>query len=260
MPHSKRKRKSLSEYTKKSLFFRGISLFIFAFILTSVFGVLIYRWVNPNITMLMVIRHYESLFDGKNATIQKDWESIDNISPNMVLAAVAAEDSKFLTHWGFDFELIKEAMEHNKRSRKIKGASTISQQTAKNIFLWPKRSWVRKGFEAYFTVLMESMWSKKRIMEVYLNIVEFGQGAYGVEAAANKFYRKTAKQLNRYDAAMLTTVLPRPAVRNPSNPSSYMYSYQRRVLWGMSSIISVDFDSLNSDSKNQKKNGRSRKR
>ncbi len=253
MTFNKRKRKPISDYTNKSLFFKGFTLFVFAFIVTSVIGVLVYRWVNPNLTMLMVIRHYESLFEGKSVGITKDWESIDNISKNMVLAAVAAEDSKFLSHWGFDFDLIKQAVKYNKQNRRIKGASTISQQTAKNIFLWPKRSWVRKGFEAYFTVLMEGMWTKERIMEVYLNIVEFGQGVYGVEGASQTFYRIPAINLNRYEAAMLTTVLPRPSVRNPSNPSSYMYSYQRRVLWGMSTIISVDFDSFSSDDNKQKK-------
>jgi len=259
MPIAKHTHKSNTEYTKRSLFFKGFSLFVFAFILTSALGVFIYRWVNPNLTMLMVIRHYENLFDGKSNSIQKDWVSIDEISPNMTLAAVAAEDSKFLSHWGFDFDLIRQAIKHNQRSNRVKGASTISQQTAKNIFLWPKRSWVRKGFEAYFTVLMEGMWTKKRIMEVYLNIVEFGQGVYGVEEASQKFYKKSALRLNRYEAAMLTTVLPRPSVRNPSSPSSYMYRYQERVLWGMSTIISVDFDSLNNDEKTLKRNKQKRR-
>jgi monofunctional glycosyltransferase len=247
-----RKRKSISEYTKKSLFLRGLTLFALAFFFTSVIGVLIYRWVNPNITMLMVKRHYEFLFDGKDSGIQKDWVSIDNISPNMVLAAVAAEDSKFLTHWGFDFELIREAMKHNQNSRRIKGASTISQQTAKNIFLWPRRSWIRKGFEAYFTLLMEGMWSKERIMEVYLNIVEFGKGVYGVEEAAQKFYRKPASRLNRLETSMLTTVLPSPAKRNPSNPSRYMFSYQQRVLWSMSTIGSIDLISTDETKKHKR--------
>lgn len=248
--------KSISDYSNKSLVIKGLSLLIFSFILTSFLGVLIYRWVNPNLTMLMVIRHYELMFDGKSSSIQKDWESIENISPNMVLAAVSAEDSKFLTHWGFDFELIKLAMKHNERSKRVKGASTISQQTAKNIFLWPRRSWMRKGFEAYFTVIMETLWTKKRIMEAYLNIVEFGKGVYGVEEAAQKFYKKPAAKLNRSEAAMLTTVLPSPAKRSPANPSSYMYRYQERVLWGMSSIVTVDFDSDNSNSKKKNKSKR----
>ncbi len=248
-----RKQKPITEYTNKSLFFSGLGLFIFSFIITSIFGVLIYRWANPNITMLMVIRHYESLFDGKSSSIQKDWVSLDNISPTMVLAAISAEDNRFLSHWGFDFELIKEAIKHNQRSRRIKGASTISQQTAKNIFLWPRRSWVRKGFEAYFTLLMEGMWPKKRILEVYLNIVELGKGVYGVEEAAQKFYKKSASKLNRFEASMLTTVLPCPSKRNPSNPSGYMYRYQERVLGSMSSKGSVDFDSPNNESNNSKK-------
>lgn len=254
----KQTRKSATYYSTKSWTLKGLLMLAYAFVLTSYLGVFIYRWVNPNLTMLMVIRHYEFLFDGKSSSIQKDWESIDNISPNMVLAAVAAEDSKFLSHWGFDFELIREAMKHNQRSNRIKGASTISQQTAKNIFLWPRRSWVRKGFEAYFTVIMETLWTKKRIMEVYLNIVEFGKGVYGVEGAAQKFYRKPAERLNRLEAAMLTSVLPRPSVRNPSNPSSYMYRYQERVLWGMSSIVSVDLDSGNSNPDDSRRKNKSK--
>lgn len=257
MPFLKQNRKAVTYHSAKSWTLKGLLMLAYAFILTSILGVFIYRWVNPNLTMLMVIRHYEFLFDGKSSSIQKDWESIDNISPNMVLAAVAAEDSKFLSHWGFDFELIREAMKHNQRSTRIKGASTISQQTAKNIFLWPRRSWVRKGFEAYFTVIMETLWPKKRIMEVYLNIVEFGKGVYGVEEAAQKFYRKPAVRLNRLEAAMLTSVLPRPSVRNPANPSSYMYQYQARVLWGMSSIVSVDFDSDANSSKDLGKKNKS---
>lgn len=247
-------RKSAASYSNKSWIMKSLFMLVFAFLLTSVIGVFIYRWVNPNLTMLMVIRHYESFFDAKKSSnIQKDWVSIDDISSNMVLAAVAAEDSKFLTHWGFDFELIKQAMKHNERSKRIKGASTISQQTAKNIFLWPRRSWVRKGFEAYFTVIMEALWTKKRIMEVYLNIVELGKGIYGVEEAAQKFYRKPAENLNRLEAAMLTTVLPSPAKRSPANPSNYMIQYQRRVLWGMSTIVSVDFDAADSQNKNKYK-------
>lgn len=246
----KNNRKSPASHSTRSWFLKGLFMLGFAFIVTSVVGVYIYRWVNPNLTMLMVIRHYESFFDDKkSSSIQKDWVSIDNISSNMILAAVAAEDSKFLTHWGFDFELIKQAIKHNERSKRIKGASTISQQTAKNVFLWPRRSWVRKGFEAYFTVIMEAFWPKKRIMEVYLNIVEFGKGVYGVEEAAQKFYHKPAENLNRLEAAMLTTVLPSPAKRSPANPSSYMVQYQRRVLWGMSTIVLVDFDAGNSTKK-----------
>jgi len=255
---STQKRKPIIEFTTKTLLIRGLTIFILAFFITSILGVLIYRWINPNITMLMVIRHYETLFTKENSSIQKDWVKVDDVSKSMVLATVAAEDSKFLTHWGFDFELIKEAMKYNQKSQRVKGASTISQQTAKNIFLWPKRSWVRKGFEAYFTILMEGLWTKRRIMEVYLNIVEFGKGVYGVETAAKKFYKKNASQLNRYDAAMLTTVLPSPAKRNPSKPSRYMYSYQQRVLWNMSTIGSIDFDSPDAMNFQSKKNNRSK--
>jgi len=236
-----RKKKVINDFTPKTWFLRGILVFVSSVLITTTLSLLIYRWVNPNLTILMVSKHYKALKEGKNSKINKDWVNINLVSPNMVLAAVAAEDNNFLNHWGFDIKSIRKAMESNKKGRKLKGASTISQQTAKNMFLWPRRSWIRKGFEAYFTICMEALWSKKRIMEVYLNIAEFGSGVYGVEAAAQKYYKKPSQSLNKMQAAMLTTVLPNPTKRNPTKASAYMIRYQQRVLWNMNNIGSVEF-------------------
>jgi len=158
----------------------------------------------------------------------------------MILAAVAAEDNRFMVHRGFDWESIRQAWEYNRKGKKIRGASTISQQTAKNVFLWPERSWVRKGLEAYFTVLIEFFWTKERILEVYLNVAEMGKGIYGVEAAAREYYGKPASHLTRHEAAMIATTLPAPSKRNPARPSSYMKRYQRRILWNMNNLGEID--------------------
>ncbi len=249
----------ISDNTPKTWFLGGIILFIAAAFITSVLTIFIYRFVNPNITMLMLNKHYKALRDGKKSAINKDWVNLESVSPNMVLAAVAAEDNRFIEHWGFDFESIQKAMESNKKGRRLKGASTISQQTAKNLFLWPRRSWLRKGLEAYFTIGMEALWSKKRIMEVYLNIAEFGIGVYGVEAAAKMYFNKPSSLLNKYQAAILTTVLPNPTKRNPSHPSAYMLRYQQRVLWNMANIRTVDFDKSETEVAKKKSNTQRKK-
>lgn len=195
--------------------------------------------------MLMVIKRHETNEQGERQRIRKDWVSIDKISPHMVLAACAAEDGKFMLHNGFDWEAIQKAIKSNKRGKKLRGASTISQQTAKNVFLWPKRSWLRKGFETYFTFLIETCWSKKRIMEVYLNVAEFGRGIYGVEEAAQAYYKKPASKLNRNEAAMIATVLPLPSKRNPAKPSNYMVRYQHIILRNMYTLGKIDLDNAN---------------
>lgn len=217
-------------------------MLISAAFISSLLSVLIYRWVNPGLTLLMVNKHLESFKQGKESKIRKDWVKFEKISASMVLAAISAEDNQFMEHWGFDFKSIKSAMKSNKKGRRIKGASTITQQTAKNLCLWPKRSWIRKGFEVYFTLAIEVLWSKKRIIEVYLNIAEFGKGIYGVEIASQKYFKKPAISLNKYQSSMLSTVLPNPTKRNPVKPSSYMYRYQQRILRNMANNKSVDFN------------------
>ena len=222
-----------------------VRLFILSsltFLATTIILTILLSFINPNLTMLMVIKRHSINEQGGGKRIRKNWVSIENISPNAVLAVCAAEDGKFMEHNGFDWEAINKAMKNNKKGKKLRGASTISQQTAKNLFLWPKRSWVRKGLEAYFTFLIETFWSKKRIMEVYLNVAEFGKGIYGVEKASQIYYKKSAKQLTRHESAMLATVLPFPSKRNPAKPSSYMFRYQNTILRNMNGLGRIDLE------------------
>jgi len=166
---------------------------------------------------------------------------LKKISPHMIQAVVAAEDNRFLEHWGIDVEAIEKAVEHNKRYRRKRGASTITQQTAKNVFLWPARTYTRKAFEFYFTTMIELTWSKKRIMEVYLNVIETGDGIYGVEAAAQKYFHKPASKLTRGEAALIAATLPNPRKRNPAAPTSYMLKRQARILDLMNKLPPVKF-------------------
>jgi len=154
--------------------------------------------------------------------VQYQWVDRTRIAPAAALAAVAAEDQKFPDHWGFDFEAIDRALDHNEHSRRIRGGSTISQQTAKNLFLWSGRSYVRKGLEAGFTLLIEGLWPKQRILEVYLNVAQFGPGVYGVEAAARRYFGKPAAKLSRHEAALLAAVLPNPVRLRLDRPSAYV--------------------------------------
>jgi monofunctional biosynthetic peptidoglycan transglycosylase len=174
--------------------------------------------------------------------IEKKWVPLKEISPNLILAVIAAEDNNFTKHFGFDFEAIDKALEMNKRTKRIHGASSITQQTAKNLFLLPSRTYVRKLFEVYFTFLLEVFWNKKRIMEVYLNIVEMGNGIYGAEAASQKYYHKHASRLTRNEAAMLAVVLPNPLKRNPVRPNNYMNWYRGRILYLMKMIGAVELN------------------
>lgn len=178
--------------------------------------VLAYRFLPVPVTSLMVIR----LFEGEGFDHQ--WRSLRDISPKLADAVIAAEDAQFCTHHGFDVEAIEKALKHNRKGRKIKGGSTISQQTAKNAVLWPQRSWVRKGAEAYVTVLMEAIWPKRRIMEVYLNVIEWGPGVYGAEAAARHHFGHSAKTLSNREAARLAAVLPSPRKWNAGKPGPYV--------------------------------------
>jgi len=182
------------------------------FILGSVGLTAIYRMVPPPVTLTM-------LFDGNGIT--KDWTPLSRIDRNMVDAAIAGEDGKFCQHDGFDREAIEKAIEHNARGGRIRGGSTISQQTAKNVFLWQNGGYVRKGLEAWFTFLIENLWGKRRIMEVYLNVAETGIGTYGVEAGAQRYFRKSAARLSRAEAARIAAVLPLPKKRDAISPSGF---------------------------------------
>ncbi|MCW3102715.1 MAG: Biosynthetic peptidoglycan transglycosylase [Bacteroidetes bacterium] len=200
------------------------------FLTISIVSVIILRWVPIPVTPLMLIRCIEQKVDGKEMKLRKDWVSLDEISSNLQLAVVCSEDQNFLKHNGFDFQAIDKAMEYNEKHKKTRGASTISQQTAKNVFLWPGRSWIRKGFEVYFTFLIEVFWSKQRIMEAYLNVIEMGDGVYGAEAASQAFFKKSAKNLSSSEAATIAAVLPNPRKFNAGRPSAYV---QGRRSWIM---------------------------
>lgn len=202
---------------------------LIAFFGSTILAVVAYRFFPVYVTPLMFIRTAEQIKEHKTIRWHHTWVSLDKISPHMPVAVMASEDSQFLLHHGFDYEAIEEAAIRNKtRTRKL-GASTISQQTAKNVFLWPGRTWVRKGLEAYFTALIELMWSKQRIMEVYLNSIEMGDGIYGVSAVAEYHFDKEAADLTRSECALVAATLPNPRVYSSKSPSKYMLKRQRRI-------------------------------
>lgn len=195
----------------------------------SLFFVILYRFVPVPVTPLMVIRSTEQIFGSNEFRLKHQWVPIAKISKNLPLAVVCSEDQNFLNHSGFDLKAIERSVEAAKKgAKRVKGASTISQQTAKNVFLWPGRSWVRKGFEVYFTVLIELVWSKERIMEVYLNSIEMGNGIYGAEAAARFYWKTSAQNLSRTQAATIAAILPNPRKYSASSPGPYV---QGRVGW-----------------------------
>ncbi len=189
-------------------------------------------------TPLMAIRALQG--DASYET-QHDWESLVHISSDLQLAVICAEDQRFLSHKGFDYNAIKNAYESNRMGKKLRGGSTISQQTAKNVFLWPGRSWLRKGLETYFTFLIETLWSKERILEVYLNSIEMGNGVYGAEAAAQHWFNKEAKQLNKHEAAAIAAILPNPRKYKASPRTSYLESRKQWVLRQMYNFGTLDF-------------------
>ncbi|MEE1945578.1 monofunctional biosynthetic peptidoglycan transglycosylase [Pedobacter sp. KR3-3] len=211
------------------------------FFLFSVIWVLAYRFINPPITLLMVQRNMERKADGKPAKTEKKWVKFEDISDNMKRAAVSAEDQLFLKHMGFDINAIEKAYASNAKGKKVKGGSTISQQTAKNVFLWPGRSYVRKAFEAYFTLLIELLWSKERILEVYLNVIEMGDGIYGAEAASQAYYHKSCKNLSRSEAALIAACFPNPLRWTPAKPTGYIRHRQYLIMRNMRRLGPLDF-------------------
>lgn len=221
---------------------RFIAKAILWFLGLTVLWVIIYRWVPVPFTYLMLQRSIEQKLAGRPVVCQKDWEPLSSIDNELQLAVVCAEDQNFLWHHGFDLEAIEKAMKYNEKQKKrkrtkMRGASTISQQTAKNTFLFPQRSFIRKGLEVYFTALIELLWSKERILEVYLNVIEFGNGIYGAEAASQHFFKKPASRLTQAEAARLAAVLPAPLRYNAGSPSAYVARRQGFIqrqmnLWG----------------------------
>ena len=237
------KRKSPSP--KKQPLFKKIAIItgkvILWFVLVTVLWVLAYRFINPPITWLMVQRNSERKAEGKEGKIEKKWVKFEDISDNMKRAAVSAEDQLFLKHMGFDIKAIEKAYASNAKGKKIKGGSTIPQQTAKNVFLWPGRSYIRKGFEAYFTLLIEVLWSKERILEVYLNVIEMGDGIYGAEAAAQAYYGKSCTNLKRGEAALIAACFPNPRRWTPKKPTGYIRHKQYLIMRNMRRLGPLDF-------------------
>ncbi|POY38511.1 monofunctional biosynthetic peptidoglycan transglycosylase [Solitalea longa] len=224
--------------------FRFIGKATLWFFAITILWVIVYRFVPIPITFLQTQRCFEQRADGKEMKLEKDWVSFDKISPNLKRAVIASEDQLFMEHMGFDWDAMRKAWVYNdkKKGKKIKGGSTISQQVAKNVFLWSGRSYIRKGFEAYFTFLIEVFWSKKRIMEVYLNVIEMGDGIYGAEAAANAYYKKPALDLSKREAASIAAILPSPLKWSPTKPSPQVKKKIKRIMRFMRILGPVDFE------------------
>lgn len=209
---------------------RAKKVLLVLFIAHFVYLILL-RWVNPPITMTMISSWFSLI--GTDKKFHKTWADYDEISQHSKLAVLASEDQLFPDHNGFDFKSIEKAMKHNQKSKKIRGASTISQQVAKNVFLWQGRSWIRKGLEVYFTFMIEKLWGKERILEMYLNVAQTGDGIFGVEAAARQYYSKSAASLNREQAAMIAACLPNPVKYTVNPPARITTWRQRRILTQM---------------------------
>jgi len=219
-----------------------------AFFVLSIASVIVFRWIPVPITPLMVIRNIEQLGDGKGLMMEHDWVALEEISPKLQLAVVCSEDQNYLKHFGVDWGAIQKAMKENEKGKRVRGGSTITQQTAKNVFLWQGRSYLRKGLELWFTLLIEVFWSKERIMEVYLNSIEMGNGIYGAEAASQHWFHKSAKKLTKDEAAAIAAILPNP-IRYKANPAS-SYISQRKAwikqqmnFWGNT----LDYDKYKDD-------------
>lgn len=209
------------------------------FFAITIVWVLLYKFINPPITFLMVERGFERKADDKDWKINKKWKNFDELSTNLKKATIAGEDATFMSHHGFDFKAMEKAYSKNQKGKKIRGGSTISQQTAKNVFLWPGRSYIRKGFEVYFTFLIETLWSKKRILEVYLNVIEMGDGIYGAETASQTYFNKSANELTKAQSALIVAVLPNPIKWSPAKPTAYIYHKQYLILRNIKNLESL---------------------
>ena len=229
---------------------------IVCFVVLSVLSVILFRWVPIPVTPLMLIRCVEQKTDGKKMHLEHDWEPFENITPKLQLAVVCSEDQNYLKHFGFDWGAIQKAMKENEQGKNMRGASTITQQTAKNVFLWPGRSYIRKAFEVWFTLLIEIFWSKERIMEVYLNSIEMGDGVYGAEAAAQHWFSKKASKLTKDEAAAIAAILPNPLKYKANPASNYIakrkeWIKQQMNYWGNK----LDYDKYKDDDEPSKPAG-----
>ena len=232
----------LSERSKILLgkIFHTLFIIIMLFFALSFFQVILLKWINPFTSSVMIQRQIEKVFSG-GGFIHYSWVDYDNISKQVALAVVASEDQNFPYHIGFDFEQIDKAIKENKRRRHLRGASTITQQLAKNLFLWEGQSFIRKGIEAYYTVLLEYFWSKERILEVYLNIAEMGKDVFGVGAASIIFFNKLPIRLTKSEGALIAAVLPNPKRYSIKYPSGYVRSRQQWVMKQMDSLGGVSY-------------------
>lgn len=213
-----------------------IRIVIVTFFVSTILAVVAYKFLPVYVTPLMIIRCVEQIADGHSPRVEHKWVSLEEMSASMPVAVMGSEDARFLLHHGFDFKQIEHAARQNAAGGKKVGASTITQQTAKNVFLWPGRTWVRKGFEAYFTALIELLWSKQRIMEVYLNSIETGDGIYGVEAVARLHFGKSAKELTRAECALIAATLPNPRKYSSLKPSKYIIGRKHKIETNMKYI------------------------
>ena len=209
---------------------RWVVVLALLFVAITTLQVLALRFVDPPFSAFMAARQFEAAGERDwGFRVAYDWRDLDEMAPHLPVALVAAEDQNFATHHGFDFKAIAKARKHNARGRKTRGASTISQQLAKNLFLWSGRSWVRKGVEAWYTLLIETLWPKRRILEVYANVAEFGDGIYGAQAAARSFFRKDAARLSPAESARLAAVLPSPRRYSAARPGPYVQRRTRSI-------------------------------
>lgn len=216
---------------------RALAIVVAAALAGSVAVVLLFRWVPVPLTSFMLQDRVGARISGDaDYRYAHDWVPWKDISPHAAVAVIAAEDQKFPVHRGFDLDAIDDALEDARRGGRVRGASTISQQVAKNLFLWPGRSWLRKGLEVWFTVLIEALWPKQRILEVYLNSAEFGRGVWGVEAASQRYFDRPASRLGRYEAALLAAVLPSPRRLRVDRPSGYVRGRQAWILAQMARL------------------------
>jgi monofunctional biosynthetic peptidoglycan transglycosylase len=220
-----------------SRLWRALAWVVLPFVALSVLAVALLRWIDPPCSAFMVQQRLAAwVTHDRDYVFRHTWVDLAQISPNLPLAVVASEDQKFPEHWGFDVEAIEKAYQLNQHSHRVRGASTISQQVAKNLYLWSGRSFFRKGLEAYFTLLIEGFWPKRRILEVYLNIAEFGNGTYGAEAASERFFHRPAARLSRSDAAILAAVLPSPEHYSAASPSRYVLQRRDWILSQMQAL------------------------
>lgn len=245
-PKKKKSRKRTSPKNKKWgkriwIWIRNITIIFFLF---TILQVLLLKWIPIYFTPLMIIRSVEQKLEGRTLKWEHRWISIDEIAQPLCQAVVASEDNLFMEHKGFDIEQITKARQAAEKGKKLRGASTISQQTAKNVFLWPGRSYLRKALEAYYTLLIEQIWGKKRIMEAYLNSIEMGDGIYGAQAIARLHFNKNASDLNQDEAALIAATLPNPLRFNSAKPSPYILKRKEQIVSLMNKIEKIDMGKL----------------